>query len=66
MCLIFGGSEPISEGYANANWWVRVLVYFCKGQYLAVQVARVCCVMEAEYIAVVEIGKEIIWIKQFL
>ncbi|KAM6575709.1 hypothetical protein CsatA_024036 [Cannabis sativa] len=78
MCLSFGKGEPILEGYADADMAgdldgrksTSAYMFTFAGGAVSWQSKLQKCVAlsttEAEYIALVEAGKEILWIKNFL
>ena len=78
LCLTFGDSKPALEGYVDADWtgdldgWKstsRYLFIFAGGAVSWQSRLQKCVALsttEAKYIAVNEVGKEMLWLKQFL
>ena len=78
MCLTFGGTEPVLEGYTDADTTgdldgrksvSRYLFTFAGGAVSWQSRLQKCVALsttEAEYIAATEAGKEIFWLKGFL
>jgi hypothetical protein len=77
-CLCFGGSEPILEGYSDADMagdsdgrksTSGILFTFAGGAVSWQSKLQKCVALsttEAEYIAMAEAGKEMLWLKRFL
>ena len=78
MCLCFGGPEPILKGYADADMAddldgrksnSRFLFTFVRGAVSWQPKWQKCVALsttEAEYVAMIEAGKEMLWLKGFL
>ena len=78
MCLTFGDSKPILEGYVDADWAGDVngrkstsgYLFTFAGGAVSWQSRLQKCValstIEAKYIASNEVGKEMLWLKWFL
>lgn len=78
LCLCFGDSEPILEGYTDADMAGDLdcrkstsgFVFTFAGGAVSWQSKLQKCValstIEAEYIAIAEAGKEMLWLKRFL
>ena len=78
LCLTFGVSKPILEGYVDVNWAgdldgrksTSVYLFTFAGGAVSWQSRLQKCValstIEAEYIAANEAGKEMLWLKRFL
>ena len=78
MCLIFGDSKPILEGYVDADWAgdlngrksiLGYLFTFARGAVSWQSRLQKCVALsttEAEYITANEAGKEMLWLKWFL
>ena len=75
--MIFGDSKQFLEGYVDADWasdldgrksTSRYLFTFAKGAVLWQSKLQKCVALsttKAKYIAVNEVGKEMLWMKQF-
>ena len=78
LCLTFGDSKPIWEGYLDANWAGDLdgrkstsgYSFTFAGGVVSWQSRLQKCVVlsttEVEYIAANEAGKEMLWLKRFL
>ena len=78
LCLTFGDSKPILEGYVDVNWASDLDGRKSKSGYLFTFVGgavswqsrlQKCVALsttEAKYIAANEVGKEMLWLKRFL
>ena len=78
LCLTFGDSKPIWEGYLDANWAGDLdgrkstsgYSFTFAGGVVSWQSRLQKCVVlsttEVEYIAANEVGKEMLWLKRFL
>ena len=78
MCLTFGDSKPVLEGYVDADWvgdldgrksTLGYLFTFARGAVswqLRLQKFVTLSTTKAEYIAANEAGKEMFWLKWFL
>ena len=78
MCLTFGDSKPILEGYVDADWVgdldgrISTSVYlftFARGAISWQSRLQKCVALpttKAEYIVANEASKEMLWLKQFL
>ena len=78
MCLTFGDSKPILEGYVDVDWVGDLngrkstsgyLFTFVGGDVSWQSRLQNCVALsttEAEYIAANEAGKEMLWLKRFL
>ena len=78
LCLTFGDSKPILEGYVDADWAGDLdgrkstsgyLFTFVGGAVSWQSRLQKCVALsttEAEYIAANEAGKEMLWLKRFL
>ena len=78
LCLCYGGAEPILEGYTDADMAgdhdsrksTSSYIFTLAGGAVSWQSKLQKCVAlsttEAEYIAAVEAGKELMWLKRFL
>ena len=78
MCLIFGDSKPVLEGYVDVDWAgdfdgrksISGYLFTFAGGALSWQSRLQKCVAisttEAEYIAANEASKEMFWLKWFL
>ena len=78
MCLCFGSGNPTLEGYMDSDMSVDAdtsrstsgyVMTYARGVVLwqsRLQKTVALSTMEAEYMAVVEAGKEIIWMKDFI
>ncbi|KAI3740618.1 hypothetical protein L2E82_31087 [Cichorium intybus] len=78
LCLCYGGAKPIVKGYTDADMAgdldnrksTSSYVFTLAGGAISWQSKLQKCVAlsttEAEYIAAVEAGKELIWLKRFL
>ena len=77
LCLTFGDSKPILEGYVDADWAGDLngrkstsgyLFTFAGGAVSWQSRLQKCVALsttEAEYIASNEVGKEMLWLKRF-
>ena len=78
LSLCFGGSKPILEGFSNANMvgdldgrksTSAFLFTFLKGSHTWPSKLQKCVILsttKAEYIAVTEVGKAMLWMKMFV
>ena len=78
MCICFGGSKPILEGFTDADmardldgrkYTIGFLFTFAGGAISWQSKLQKCVALsttEAEYIAATEAGKEMLWMKRFL
>ena len=78
MCLRLGSGNPILEGFTNSNMLVDVDTSRSKSGYVMTYVGGVVLwqsrlrkivalsTTEAKYMAIVEAGTEIIWMKDFI
>ena len=78
LCLTFGDSKPVLEGYVDANWAGDLdgrkstsgyLFTFAGGAISWQSRLQKCVALsttEAKYIAANEAGKEMLWLKRFL
>ena len=78
LCLTFGDSKPILEGYVDADWagdldsrkFTSGYLFTFAGGFVSWQSRLQKCValstIEAECIAANEAGKEMLWLKRFL
>ena len=78
LCLTFGDSKPILEGYVDTDWvgdldgrksTLEYLFTFARGALSWQSRLQKCVALsttEAEYIAANEVGKEMLWLKRFL
>ena len=77
ICLCFRGPKLIMEGYVDIEMagdldgrnYFWIFVYFCRGAVFWQSILQKCVALsttEAKYVAMIEVGKEMLWLKIFL